>query len=42
MSGFTEHDAVDRFAGKGLAGFLQKPFKSDELRAAMRAMFEPK
>ena len=42
MSGFTEHDAVDRFAGKGLAGFLQKPFKSDELRAALRAMFEPK
>ena len=42
MSGFTEHDAVDRFAGKGLAGFLQKPFKSDELRAALRAMFEAK
>jgi len=40
MSGFTEHDALDRFAGKGLAGFLQKPFRSDELRTALRAMFE--
>ena len=41
MSGFTEHDALDRFAGKGLAGFLQKPFRSDELRSALRAMLEP-
>ena len=41
MSGFTEHDALARFAGKGLAGFLQKPFRSDELRTALRAMFEP-
>ncbi len=40
MSGFTEHDALDRFAGKGLAGFLQKPFKTEDLRAALRAMFE--
>ena len=42
MSGFTEHDAVDRFAGKGLAGFLQKPFRSDDLRTALRTMLEPK
>ena len=40
MSGFTEDDAVARFAGKGLAGFLQKPFKTDELRTALRAMLE--
>jgi PAS domain S-box-containing protein len=26
MSGYSEQDVVARFAGKGLAGFLQKPF----------------
>ena len=41
MSGFTEHDAVGRFAIQGRAGFLQKPFTADELRAALRAIFEP-
>jgi two-component system cell cycle sensor histidine kinase/response regulator CckA len=29
MSGYSEQDAVARFAGKGLAGFLQKPFTLD-------------
>ncbi|MCC5875858.1 MAG: PAS domain-containing protein [Candidatus Sumerlaeia bacterium] len=32
MSGFTEDDAVREFLGKGLAGFLQKPFRLQELR----------
>ncbi len=27
-SGYNEQDATDRFAGKGLAGFIQKPFRS--------------
>ena len=40
MSGFTQDDALARFAGKGLAGFLQKPFRTDELRTALRAMLE--
>ncbi len=40
MSGFNEQDAVNRFAGKGLAGFIQKPFKADTLQAKLRAMFE--
>src|SRR5205085_861845 len=31
MSGYNEQDAVARFTGKGLAGFLQKPFTLDEL-----------
>lgn len=31
MSGFTEEDAVSRFVGRGLAGFLQKPFRFDDL-----------
>jgi PAS domain S-box-containing protein len=38
MSGFNEQDAINRFTGKGLAGFLQKPFKPDALRAKLREM----
>ncbi len=36
-SGFNEQEAVNLFAGKGLAGFLQKPFTSEELLAKVRA-----
>jgi len=32
-SGYTERDATTRFAGKGLAGFVQKPFRLPELIA---------
>jgi PAS domain S-box-containing protein len=32
MSGFNENDALSRFGGKGLSGFLQKPFDLDNLR----------
>ncbi len=32
-SGYNEQDAVQRFAGKGLAGFLQKPYVLETLRA---------
>jgi DNA-binding response OmpR family regulator len=32
MSGYNEQDAVMRFAGKGLAGFVQKPFTVNVLR----------
>ena len=32
MSGFNEQEAINRFAGLGLAGFIQKPFKAEELR----------
>ena len=32
MSGFNEQEAIARFAGKGLAGFLQKPFRLSDLR----------
>ncbi len=38
MSGFNEQDAINRFTGKGLAGFLQKPFKPDQLRAKLRQL----
>jgi signal transduction histidine kinase len=35
-SGYSEQDATNRFAGKGLAGFVQKPFRTDDLMAAIR------
>jgi CheY-like chemotaxis protein len=31
MSGYHEHDATSHFAGKGLGGFLQKPFRIQDL-----------
>ena len=33
ISGFDETETLGRFAGKGLAGFLQKPFSAAELGA---------
>ena len=36
MSGFNQQEAVDRFAGKGLAGFVQKPFDFDAILSAVR------
>jgi PAS domain S-box-containing protein len=38
MSGFNEHETTRQFVGKGLAGFLQKPFKFENLRARMKEM----
>jgi len=35
-SGYNEQDATNRFSGKGLAGFLQKPFRLSDLREKMR------
>lgn len=40
MSGFNEQDAVHRFAGKGLAGFIQKPFKPDVLYSKLQSIFD--
>ncbi len=34
-SGYNEMDATSRFAGKGLAGFIQKPYTAEELGAKM-------
>jgi CheY-like chemotaxis protein len=36
MSGYSEQDAVERFAGKGLAGFLQKPFTPEMMSVQLR------
>ena len=38
MSGFNEQEAVSRFTGKGLAGFVQKPFEVGSLVAAVRSV----
>jgi CheY-like chemotaxis protein len=40
MSGFSEHEAAGRFGGKGLAGFLAKPFRLADLAERVRAALE--
>ncbi len=39
-SGFNEVEAVRRFTGKGLAGFLQKPYSSAALREKIAAVLQ--
>lgn len=39
-SGYNEQDVVNLFAGKGLAGFIQKPYTSDELISKVREILE--
>jgi len=36
MSGYNEQDAIARFVGKGVAGFIQKPFTLGELEQRLR------
>jgi PAS domain S-box-containing protein len=36
MSGFSEDEAKERFAGRGVTGFVQKPYELPALRAALR------
>jgi len=40
MSGFNQQDAVERFTGKGLAGFVQKPFELETLTRELRRVIE--
>jgi len=35
-SGFTEHEVTQKFAGSGLAGFIQKPYKLSVLKEAIQ------
>lgn len=35
-SGYNEQTATSRFAGKGLAGFIQKPYRFEDLRTVVR------
>ncbi|MBN1346598.1 MAG: PAS domain S-box protein [Phycisphaerae bacterium] len=39
-SGYNEQDAINRFAGKGLAGFIQKPYQARALTAKLREVLE--
>ena len=39
-SGYDEQDVASRFAGKGLAGFIQKPYQPTELIAKLRSVLE--
>jgi PAS domain S-box-containing protein len=39
-SGYNEEEALQGFAGKGLAAFVQKPFQRADLLAAMRKALE--
>ena len=39
-SGYDQQEIVARFAGRGLAGFLQKPFEFNDLVARMRQVLE--
>ncbi len=41
-SGYNEQDATERFAGKGLAGFIQKPYRPQDLLEKVRAALQPK
>jgi two-component system cell cycle sensor histidine kinase/response regulator CckA len=36
MSGYSERELSERFAGKGLAGCLEKPFSREDLRRLLR------
>ena len=38
MSGYNEEDATNRFAGKDLAGFIQKPFRPQELIGKLQGL----
>jgi len=35
-SGFSEHEVIQKFAGKGVAGFVQKPYKLSALKEVLR------
>ncbi len=39
-SGYSEQEAVQDFTGKGLAAFVQKPFRVEDLRRAIRKALE--
>jgi CheY-like chemotaxis protein len=38
MSGYNEQDAIARFVGKGVAGFIQKPFTLAELEERLQRL----
>jgi PAS domain S-box-containing protein len=40
-SGYDEQESTDQFAGQGLAGFVQKPYRPQELIQRLRAVLPP-
>lgn len=40
-SGYNEQEATNRFAGEGLAGFLQKPYRPTQLLLKVKELLEP-
>jgi two-component system cell cycle sensor histidine kinase/response regulator CckA len=40
MSGYTEQEASTQFGGQGTSGFIQKPFRLDELKEAVRRVLK--
>ncbi len=40
-SGFDEQETMSRFAGQGLAGFVQKPYGLDQLIDTVREALDP-
>jgi DNA-binding NtrC family response regulator len=40
ISGFNQQEALDHFTGKGLAGFIQKPFRFQSLISKLREVLE--
>ena len=40
MSGYSEHEMHQRFAGQGVAGFVQKPFSPATLLTVLRHTLE--
>jgi PAS domain S-box-containing protein len=40
-SGYNEMDAVSKFAGKGLAGFIQKPYRPIDLISRVKSVLAP-
>jgi PAS domain S-box-containing protein len=40
MSGYNEQDAISGFVGRGVAGFIQKPFTFSDLEQRLRSLLE--
>ncbi|HYD83439.1 MAG TPA: response regulator, partial [Opitutus sp.] len=40
MSGYNKTDSAGRFEGRGLAGFVQKPFEASRLMETLRTVLE--
>jgi CheY-like chemotaxis protein/two-component sensor histidine kinase len=40
MSGYSEQEATSRFAGRGLSGFIQKPFRPADMLMRLRRVLE--